>query len=192
MKWGVGINTHTPFVLYRALYRATNIYKDFFGGITMPEKTYMEIAAESLAPRCIALGEECKDVVIAEIDNTNKITDKEKIEALEQRVYELTNSIDSMFVIIKGLMSKINSKEIVNNNIEKSKGKLEIPEGTVLNGKTGGVNYYLVVKSDGFYVGETRYPSLSAAAEGVSGTRRSGLVFWTLPDGRTIKEVYKG
>lgn len=160
----------------------------------MPEKVYMEMAAEALSPRCIALGEECEDVVVAEIEENEPLNDKERIDALEQRIYELTNSVDSMFVIIKGLIEKVKSKEIAENNklIEKVKDKMEIPTGTVLNGKTNGINYYLVVREDGFYVGETMYPSLSAAAEGVSGTRRSGLVFWCLSDGRTVKEAYKG
>lgn len=160
----------------------------------MPEKAYMEANAEILIPRCIALGEENDDFVVAEIDDNKPVTVEEKIEALEQRIYELTNSMDSMFVIIKGLLRKVNAKEIQNNNkmMEKSKSKMEIPLGTILNGKSNGVNYYLVVKEDGFYVGESCYPSLSAAAQSVSGSRRSGLVFWTLPDGRTVKEVYKG
>jgi hypothetical protein len=69
---------------------------------------------------------------------------------------------------------------------------MEIPEGTELHGKTKGVNFYCVVRNGGFYVGTTKYDSLSAAAQGVNGgTRVSGLIFWKLPDERTVKEAYK-
>lgn len=50
----------------------------------------------------------------------------------------------------------------------------------------------LTVKKDGYFVGETKFSSLSSAAEAVSGVvRKSGWVFWKLSDGRTVKEVFK-
>lgn len=47
----------------------------------------------------------------------------------------------------------------------------------------------MTVHSDGYYLGLNRYDSLSAAAEEASGVRRSGWMFWKLPDGRTVKEA---
>jgi hypothetical protein len=47
------------------------------------------------------------------------------------------------------------------------------------------------VEIDGYRIGNFKYASLSAAAEVVSGVRRSGWVFWKLPSGETLKELYK-
>jgi len=50
----------------------------------------------------------------------------------------------------------------------------------------------LYVGEDGYYLGNRKYLSLSAAAEAASGiVRKSGWVFWKLPDGRTPKEAFK-
>jgi hypothetical protein len=49
----------------------------------------------------------------------------------------------------------------------------------------------MTVKADNYQVGLNNYLSVSAAAEAVSGVRRSGWAFWKLPDGRTLKEVFK-
>ena len=72
-------------------------------------------------------------------------------------------------------------------------GKSAIPIGTVLTGSSRGKNFLAVVEAvDRIKVGNTLYPSLSAAAEGVSGVRRSGWAFWKLPDdGKTVKEAFK-
>lgn len=58
-------------------------------------------------------------------------------------------------------------------------------------GITRGTPYVLSVMPDAYYVGNRPYATLSAAAKGVSGVRRSGWTFWKLPDGRTAKEVFK-
>ena len=79
----------------------------------------------------------------------------------------------------------------VNQKLEKIKSENKIPEGTTLTGVTKGIPYYLEVKDGGFSVGVRRYDTLSAAAEGVSGVRRSGWAFWKLPDGKTVKDVFK-
>lgn len=63
--------------------------------------------------------------------------------------------------------------------------------GSNFIGTTKGMTYVLTVQNDAYYIGATPYASLSAAAEGVSGVRRSGWTFWKLPDGRTVKEVYR-
>jgi len=50
----------------------------------------------------------------------------------------------------------------------------------------------LYVGEDGYYIGHVKYSSLSAAAEAASGiVRKSGWVFWKLPDGRTLREAFK-
>jgi len=142
---------------------------------------------------CIALGEDIRDDEI-EIPNepvfSKDITDPmEYCKHLEERVHYLTNAIDSLFAVIKELAAKDNRG--LNEIIDQKKSDEVIPEGTILTGTTRGVNYFCQVKKDGFYVGVTKYPSLSAAAEGVSGVRRSGWTFWKLPNDKTVKEVYR-
>jgi hypothetical protein len=66
-----------------------------------------------------------------------------------------------------------------------------IPPGTAFYGdsyKNGPA--ILLVRGDGYYIGQNKYESLSAAAEVASGVRRSGWTFWKLPDGRTAKEAF--
>lgn len=146
-------------------------------------------------PVCIALGEDGDgDVLEIERGDQREITDPiEYCRLLEERIHHLTNAMDSAFSVIKELRKQIQGakdKEI-HNVIEKKKSDEVIPEGTILTGTTRGVNYFCEVKGDGFYVGVNKYPSLSAAAEGVSGVRRSGWTFWKLPNEKTVKEVYR-
>lgn len=49
----------------------------------------------------------------------------------------------------------------------------------------------LRVEEEGYRVGAHVFGSLSAAAEAVSGVRRSGWTFWRTADGRTLKEAFK-
>jgi hypothetical protein len=68
-----------------------------------------------------------------------------------------------------------------------------IPIGTVCFGATEKSPFlnYLTVEENGYTVGSTLFPSLSAAAEAVSLVRRSGWTFWKMLDGRTLKEAFR-
>lgn len=146
--------------------------------------------------KCVALGEDVAEAEIVEAVDDHPRTDPEKIAALEKRVHYLTNSLDSLFTMVKNLRDESGREKDygIQHVIEEKKktNKVEIPEGTVLTGQTRGLSYFLQVRDGGFYVGITKYDSLSAAAAGVSGVRRSGWTFWKLPDGKTIKEAFKG
>jgi hypothetical protein len=146
--------------------------------------------------KCVALGEDVAEEEVVEVLDDRPRSDTERITALEQRIYYLTNCLDSLFTMVKEVRDDANKEEDHNLNhvIEEKKkaDKVEIPEGTVLTGETRGLPYFLKVRDGGFYVGITKYDSLSAAAEGVSGVRRSGWTFWKLPDGKTVKEAFKG
>lgn len=145
--------------------------------------------------KCVALGDDA-DIEEVQVEERQPRTNEEKISSLEQRVSFLTSSMDSVFTMVKKLGDKIdtNRNRDIGALIEKKKkeNKVEIPEGTILTGTTKGLNYFMHIKDGGFYVGITRYESLSAAAEGVSGVRRSGWTFWKLPDGKNVKEALKG
>lgn len=64
------------------------------------------------------------------------------------------------------------------------------PVGTVLRGESQGEVYTLEVLQDGYLCSDgIVYPSLSAAAQGVSGNRRSGWKFWKTSTGAPIGEA---
>lgn len=145
--------------------------------------------------KCVALGEDVEGDIVEVVDMPPAHTNEEKIAALETRQMELTQMLDNVFEILKGMRDNTyrDHDEKMKGIIEKKGGSdMAIPEGTVLYGKTKGLSYFLQVKEGGFYIGKTKYESLSAAAEGVSGVRRSGWSFWRLPDGKTVKEVFRG
>jgi len=164
----------------------------------MPEAKKVLVAAvtpvRSIAIPVVALGEEDLNEV-AEIVEHQPHTIEEKIAALEVRQDNMVQMMDNMFALLKDIRSAVQSDHDrrVNQAIDetvKSKA-MAVPEGTVLTGKSRGLSYFLQVKNGAFYVGNTRHATLSAAAEAVSGVRRSGLTFWKLDDGRTVKEVFK-
>jgi hypothetical protein len=142
----------------------------------------------------VALGEDEFDEVVEMMDQLPHSME-ERVAMLEGRQEQLVQMMDNVFAILKDVRAMVQAEsdqrvtEAINHNL-KSK-KLGIPEGTVLNGTTKGLSYFLQVKDGAFYVGNTRYDTLSAAAEAVSGVRRSGLTFWKLDDGKTVKEVFK-
>lgn len=146
--------------------------------------------------KCVALGaEDTSDDVAQVIPTPESANVEDRVAAMEERLLYITNAIDSLFQIVKGLRDKAgkdHDAQVV-KTIEKKKKeqKIEIPEDTILEATSRGLSYFCTVKSDGFYIGETRHESLSAAAQAVSGVRRSGWTFWKLPDGKTVKEVYK-
>jgi len=135
------------------------------------------------------------DMAEVDIDEVipRPVNDHEEIQLINERIDHLTQSIDSLFSILKDIRNKTKGKKdfAIRSKIADNKTGLSIPEGTELMGTTHGVPYFLIAKSGKFYIGTREYPSLSAAAEGISGVRRSGWTFWKLPDGRTVKEAFK-
>ncbi|TET61125.1 MAG: DUF2924 domain-containing protein [Candidatus Stahlbacteria bacterium] len=125
----------------------------------------------------IALGQAVKSSGVGLAVSKKELSDQERIDILEQQ-------IDHMHKIIQLLKTK---KEPSNLN------KDGIPIGLECWGTTEKVPYLLImsVEIDGYRIGNFKYSSLSAAAEAVSGVRRSGWVFWKLPTGETLKELYK-
>ena len=159
---------------------------------TAVEKVYVEPRIVKDGDRCVPLGEEGPEVEVAEIGPA-PANDHERLGALEQRINQIALSLDSLYKILDRLRDIMegNKDKDITQKIEQVKSQNKIPEGTVLNGVTRGVPYYLEVRDGSFFVGITKYKTLSAAAAGVSGVRRSGWTFWKLPDGRTVKEVFK-
>jgi len=153
----------------------------------------METVAEV---KCVALGADIEDAELVEVIEEQPGNIDEEVAVLKNQVNHLTSALDSMFSMVKELQDDANQEKYHDLTAviegKKKENKVEIPEGTVFTGHTKGLSYFLQAKEGGFYVGITRYDSLSAAAEGVSGVRRSGWTFWKLPNGKTVKEVFKG
>jgi len=155
-----------------------------------------KIAKEKDAIKYVALGEEGPEIEIAEVAPQPQTQDG-RISLIESKINQLALSIDSLHSIIKKLRDRRSARRdyAISEKIEKIKSDMKIPEGTILVGLTRNVPYYCEVKNGAFYVGITKYPTLSAAAEGISGVRRSGWTFWKLSggkhDGKTVKDVFK-
>ena len=111
-------------------------------------------------------------------------------------------TVDDRLTVLEKMVSKLmranvglrgNKRRTDSNAYAKSvRNKDNIPIGISLIGLTQFGPRILTVMEDGYYIGANQYGSLSAAAEAASGiVRKSGWVFWKLPNGQTIKEVFK-
>jgi hypothetical protein len=113
---------------------------------------------------------------------------EEQVQALSRQVAELTKA----FHAVNSARVKDNRQQQVYEAIRMNHANRDgIPLGTTLVGTSmrGGVQY-LTVRADGYYIGNSRYDSLSAAAEFSSGIRRSGWTFWKTFNGLTVKEAF--
>ena len=134
----------------------------------------------------IALGAAMAGSGVAIVSEPTTI--EERVEALQRQVEDL---IKAFHVISSIRVKDKRQQEVYDNPCFANANKDGIPIGLSLMGTSvkGGI-HVLTVNADGYYIGITKYDSLSAAAETVSGVRRSGWTYWKLPDGRTIKEVF--
>jgi hypothetical protein len=116
---------------------------------------------------------------------------------VEGRLKVLEEKLQAMTLAFYATRNALKQKQVIDEIEEEVFGDVpknsdNIPLNTSFIGVTRSVPYLLIVNDLGEYVvGYKKYPSLSAAAEDISGTRRSGWTFWKLPDGRTAKEVFK-
>jgi hypothetical protein len=134
--------------------------------------------------RKIPLGQALRSSATGLVLSKGKLTDKERITVLEQQVTHMQKMIQHL---------KDSSKGGSNANAYDNLNKDGIPVGLECWGTTEKQPFLLclTVNADYYTVGHTKYDSLSAAAEAVSGVRRSGWTFWKLHDGRTLKEAFK-
>jgi len=116
------------------------------------------------------------------------INTEEKIQILEQRLEFMTKA----FYAAKQALANKKGNQNAYEEPGMPMNKHGIPLNSSFFGTSRGVPYVLYVSNNGrYFVSNEEYPSLSAAAEAVSGVRRSGWTFWKLPGGRTVKEVYR-
>lgn len=122
-------------------------------------------------------------------------TTDERLATLEAKVEMLLQAIGPLEELEKKRQVQAEattmSAEIASVATDPNVNRDGIPLNQNLIGTTRGVPYVLTVRPDAYYVGVRPYPTLSAAAKAVSGVRRSGWIFWRLPDGRTAKEAFK-
>jgi hypothetical protein len=135
----------------------------------------------------ISLGSAFQKSGVASIKKSLSTEDRLKI--LERQLHALTILFNT---VIKNKKEEHNAyTEAVIDSMPKNNDG--VPLYTVAYGHTqmAEAPFILTVNEDGYYVGNTLYHSLSAAAEAVSGVRRSGWTFWRLHDGRSLKEMFK-
>jgi len=116
------------------------------------------------------------------------------IHNVQESIAHLTKTVDAMGKMIHMLRGESNTKEAVKAITNAVFNKDGLPLNTVYVGQTKKVEapILLTVETDGSYkIGNNTYKSLSAAAEAVSGVRRSGWTFWKTFDGKTLKEAFK-
>lgn len=100
---------------------------------------------------------------------------EKKLAGLERKILELTSKVEAI---------SSNPEPIAEDNKE------NIPIGTVLKGESGGQKYTLEVLDEGYLCSDGNiYQSLSGAALGVSGNRRSGWRFWKNVKDKSIGEM---
>ena len=117
-------------------------------------------------------------------------TTAERLDRVEEKLEAMTRA----FHATRHMLAKKESNSNIVDEVfgGEPKNRDNVPLNSTLIGTTHGLPYILVVNELGEYmVGTTTYLSLSAAAEGISGVRRSGWVFWKTADGRTAKEAYR-
>lgn len=133
----------------------------------------------------IALGAAVRSTITVADDT---MTLEERVRVLQQQVEDLVKAFHTVNSI---RIKDKRQQEVYDNPYLTDANKDGIPIGMSLLGSSvkGGI-HVLTVNADGYYIGITKFDSLSAAAEAVSGVRRSGWTYWKLPDGRTVKETF--
>ena len=126
----------------------------------------------------IALGQAVKNSSVGVVASKEELSDQERINILEQQIEYMQKMIRSL-----------KTKKITPSNLNKD----GVPIGLECWGTTEKTPFLQImnVEIDGYRIGNFKYTSLSAAAEAVSGVRRSGWTFWKLPTGETLKKSYK-
>lgn len=159
----------------------------------MPEiKKVLVVGAGGELP-CVALGEDI-GVELVEAERRKPESMDEKIAFLQEQMANAISMLDNLFLMVKELREKVDKDKdkAVTEVVKAKKSDSVLPEGTVLHGTTQGLSFFLQIRDGGFWVNNIKYDSLSAAAEGVSGVRRSGWTFWKFPDGKSVKEILRG
>ena len=100
---------------------------------------------------------------------------------LETKVAQLEREVERLSATIGALLSEEESQEQLN--------KEGITVGKVLVGESKGKKYTLEILDRGYLCSDGQiYQSLSGAALGVSGNRRSGWKFWKVQEGQSVGE----
>ena len=137
----------------------------------------------------LALGKGLPSEGVAEAQDPKDLTVEERLALLEEKYKAMSIAFNTQN---KMLAKKEQENEVYTEVFgAQPKNHEGVPLNMSLIGITRGIPYILIVDEFGRYsVGNDEYQSLSAAAEAVSGVRRSGWTFWKTSDGRTAKEAF--
>jgi hypothetical protein len=119
---------------------------------------------------------------------------EQRIAAIENQLHELVAAFNEICrTAIKDKRQQERYDQMAAATADVHSNNDGIPIGTTLVGTTtkfGGLERFLIVREDGYYLGDKKCTSLSHAAEEVSKVRRSGREFWKLLDGKTVNEAF--
>lgn len=153
--------------------------RDFPGQIFKTIKEYEEAQCkrrdieESISER----SEEITQVTATIIPAPRALLER-KVADLESKISKLSSSIE-----------KIGASKAIPSD-EKKRNKEGLKIGTILQGESRGRKYTLEVLEESYLCSDgTIYQSLSGAALGVSGNRRSGWKFWRDIEGTPIGAI---
>ena len=121
----------------------------------------------------------------------HKTIELPKTQKLEDKVSELEAKVAAMAEMFYRLRK---SKCSVEDRPKVAVNKEGIPLNSHYIGTVRGIElpYVLHVNNEGkYFIGSEEFSSLSAAAEAVSGVRRSGWTFWHDFTGKSLKELYR-
>jgi hypothetical protein len=98
--------------------------------------------------------------------------------------------LESRLALLEGQVSRLSRALSEAQPKEAALNKDKLPVGMVLKGESKGNSYTLEILREGYLCSTgVVTQTLSAAAEEVSGNRRSGWAFWTDGDGNPIGEI---
>jgi hypothetical protein len=123
---------------------------------------------------------------------TEPITTEQRISILEAKLEAIIVAVTVLQLLDKPITNHQNAYEGTENP-----NKDGLPIGLMLVGTSKSINHILMVEELEYSIVSMfegppiSFPSLSAAAEAVSGVRRSGWAFWKLEDGRSVKDVFR-
>lgn len=135
------------------------------------------------------------DVKLQKIDKVaidKPLTTEEQLAELKLKM----DSMSQMFFMLrkmgKNKKKKEDSEKVLPDNPLINKDGIPINTCFIGYTKNSPYPYILVINEKGEYtLGNKIFDTLSAAAEFVSGVKRSGWLFWKTLEGLSVKEVYR-
>jgi hypothetical protein len=138
--------------------------------------------------RSVPLGGAYIDTSSIEIVDYSDLPLNERVIALESQILTMTQLVNEL--LRNKFMSETPGAFL---DTHSNKDRNGIPYGTTFIGyPKDKPAHYMVVKEDGYYIGDVKFKSPSGAAAVASGIPgQNGFTFWKTYAGKTIREEYR-